>query len=177
MIYNLGKRGSDIAEGVFVAPDASVIGDVCLKSESSVWFNAVLRGDIERITVGHASNVQDGTVMHTDPDNPCTLGDYVTVGHMAMLHGCQVGDGSLIGIGATLLNGSRIGKNCMVGAHTLITEGKEFPDGVLIMGTPGKIVRELNADDFARMRANAERYVARAREYQKQLKIADTPTA
>ncbi len=170
MIYKLDSRQPEIADDVFVAPDATVIGDVCLKPESSVWFSAVIRGDIERITVGHGSNVQDGAVMHTDPDNPCTLGDYVTVGHMAMLHGCQVGDSSLIGIGATLMNGSRIGKNCIVGAHTLITEGKQFPDGVLIMGTPGKVVRELNADDVARIRANADRYVTRARQYLRELK-------
>ncbi len=165
MIYNLGEQTADIAGDVYVAPSATIIGDVCLKPESSVWFGAVLRGDIERITVGRGSNVQDGTVMHTDPDNPCTLGDYVTVGHMAMLHGCDVGDGSLVGIGATLLNGSRIGKNCIVGAHTLITEGKEFPDGVLIVGTPGKVMRELNETDFARMRANAERYIQRGQRY------------
>ena len=170
MIYDLDGQTADIAEDAFVAPNASVIGDVCLKSGSSVWFGAVIRGDIERITIGQGSNVQDGTVMHTDPDNPCALGDYVTVGHMAMLHGCKVGDGSLVGIGATLLNGSRIGKQCIVGAHTLITEGKKFPDGVLIIGTPGKIVRELNEEDFARMRANADRYVTRAQRYLQKLK-------
>jgi len=170
MIYDLDGQTADIAEDAFIAPNASVIGDVCLKSGASVWFGAVIRGDIEKITVGRCSNVQDGTVMHTDPDNPCTLGDYVTVGHMAMLHGCKVGDGSLVGIGATLLNGSRVGKRCIVGAHTLITEGKKFPDGVLIIGTPGKIVRELNDDDFARMRANADRYVTRAQRYLKELK-------
>lgn len=170
MIYDLNGQTAEIADNAFVAPNASIIGDVCLKSGASVWFGAVIRGDIERITVGTGSNVQDGTVMHTDPDNPCTLGDYVTVGHMAMLHGCKVGDGSLVGIGATLLNGSRIGKRCIVGAHTLITEGKKFPDGVLIIGTPGKIVRELNEDDFARMRENAERYVVRAQRYLQELK-------
>ncbi len=170
MIYDLNGQTAEIADDAFVAPNASIIGDVCLKSGASVWFGAVIRGDIERITVGTGSNVQDGTVMHTDPDNPCTLGDYVTVGHMAMLHGCKVGDGSLVGIGATLLNGSRIGKRCIVGAHTLITEGKKFPDGVLIIGTPGKIVRELNEDDFARMRENAERYVVRAQRYLQELK-------
>ncbi len=165
MIYAFDGRLPDIAAGVFVAPDAAIIGDVTLHPESSVWFNATLRGDIERITVGRGSNVQDGTVMHTDPDNPCILGDYVTVGHMAMLHGCTIGDGSLIGIGATLLNGSKIGRNCIVGAHTLITEGKEFPDNVLIMGTPGVVRRELDSADVARLRANADRYIARAAAY------------
>jgi len=165
MIYEFDGRKPEIADGVFIAPDASVIGDVTLHAESSVWFTAVLRGDIERITIGHGSNVQDGTVMHTDPDNPCTLGEYVTVGHMAMLHGCTIGDNSLIGIGATMLNGSSVGRNCIVGAHTLITEGKHFPDNVVIMGTPGKVVRELAADDTARLRANADRYIARAQAY------------
>ncbi|MBT8421516.1 MAG: gamma carbonic anhydrase family protein [Gammaproteobacteria bacterium] len=165
MLYDLGSAAPEIAPDAWVAPNAAVIGDVKLLPGSSIWFGAILRGDIETITVGNGSNVQDGTVMHTDPDNPCTLGDYVTVGHMAMLHGCTVGDGSLIGIGATMLNGSRVGARCIVGAHTLITEGKEFPDGVLIMGTPGKVVRELNDDDFARMRANADRYIERARRY------------
>ncbi len=172
MIYTLDGRQPDIAEGVFVAPDAAVIGDVTLHSQASVWFNAVLRGDIERITVGRGSNIQDGTVLHTDPRNPCTLGDYVTVGHMAMLHGCSIGDGSLIGIGATLLNGAKIGRNCIVGAHTLITEGKEFPDNVLIMGTPGVVKRELDTDDLARLRANAERYIARAADYLRSLRPA-----
>ena len=169
MRYDLGSITPDIADDAWIAPSAVVIGDVKLLPGASIWFGAILRGDIETITVGRGSNVQDGTVMHTDPNNPCTLGDHVTVGHMAMLHGCTVGDGSLIGIGATMLNGSKVGKNCIVGAHTLITEGKEFPDGVLIMGTPGKVVRELNDDDFARMRANAERYVERADRYRQEL--------
>ena len=169
MIYNLGNIAPEIADDAYVAPSAIVIGDVKLLPESSLWFGTVLRGDIETITVGRGTNVQDGTVMHTDPDNPCTLGDYVTVGHMAMLHGCTVGDGSLIGIGATMLNGSKVGRNCIVGAHTLITEGKVFPDGVLIMGTPGKVVRELSEDDFTRMRANADRYITRAQHYKKEL--------
>jgi len=169
VIYDLDGRRPTISDDAFVAPSATIIGDVALLPDSSVWFGAVLRGDIETITVGRGSNVQDGTVMHTDPNNPCTLGDYVTVGHMAMLHGCVVGDGSLIGIGATLLNGSSVGKHCIVGAHTLITEGKAFPDGVLIMGTPGKVVRELDVEDFARMRANADRYIARSLDYRHKL--------
>jgi carbonic anhydrase/acetyltransferase-like protein (isoleucine patch superfamily) len=174
MIYELGDQQADIADGVFVAPSAVVIGDVQLQPDSSIWFGAILRGDIERITIGRGSNIQDGTVCHTDPTNPCTVGEYVTVGHMAMLHGCSIGDHSLIGIGATLMNGSAVGKECIVGAHSLITEGKQFPDGVVVMGAPAKIVRDLNEDDRARLRANAERYVQRAKRYLRELRMPDS---
>lgn len=170
MIYDLGEQRPRIADDAFVAPTATIIGDVHLHEESSVWFGAVLRGDIERITVGRGSNIQDGSVCHTDPTNPCTLGQYVTVGHMATLHGCSVGDNSLIGIGATLMNGSVVGKECIVGAHALVTEGKKFPDGVVIMGAPAKVVRDLTDEDRSRLRANADRYVQRARRYQTELK-------
>jgi carbonic anhydrase/acetyltransferase-like protein (isoleucine patch superfamily) len=169
MIYNLGKQQADIADDAFIAPSAVVIGDVILQPESSIWFGAVLRGDIETITIGRGSNIQDGTVCHTDPNNPCTIGEFVTVGHMAMLHGCTIGDGSLIGIGATLMNGSSVGKECIVGAHALVTEGKKFSDGVVIMGAPAKVVRELNDGDRAKLRANAERYVERAKRYKQEL--------
>ena len=169
MIYNLGKHQADVADDAFIAPSAVVIGDVKLHPESSIWFGAVLRGDIETITIGRGSNIQDGTVCHTDPNNPCTIGDFVTVGHMAMLHGCTIGDGSLIGIGATMMNGSSVGKECIVGAHALVTEGKKFPDGVVIMGAPAKVVRELNDDDRGKLRANAERYVERAKRYKQEL--------
>jgi carbonic anhydrase/acetyltransferase-like protein (isoleucine patch superfamily) len=172
LIYELGQQHPDIADGAFVAPSAVIIGDVKLQPETSVWFGAVLRGDIETITLGRGSNIQDGTVCHTDPDNPCTVGEYVTVGHMAMLHGCTIGDGSLVGIGATLMNGSAIGRECIVGAHSLVTEGKQFPGGVVIMGSPAKIVRELNDADRAKLRANAERYVNRARRYLEELRTA-----
>jgi len=173
LIFDLGEQKPNIADGVFVAPSAVLIGDVKLHPDSSIWFGAVLRGDIERITIGRGSNIQDGTVCHTDPTNPCTVGEYVTVGHMAMLHGCAIGDNSLIGIGATLMNGSAVGKECIVGAHSLITEGKQFPDGVVIMGSPAKVVRELNDDDRAKLRANAERYVRRARRYLQELRLPD----
>ena len=173
MRYNLGDQQPDIAEDAFIAPSAVVIGDVKLQAESSIWFGAVLRGDIETITIGRGSNIQDGTVCHTDPNNPCTVGEYVTVGHMAMLHGCTIGDHSLVGIGATLMNGSSVGKECIVGAHALVTEGKRFPDGVVIMGAPAKVVRELTDEDRAKLRANADRYVQRARRYQQELKPGD----
>jgi len=173
VIYTLGDQHPEIADGAYVAPSAEIIGDVKLLPESSVWFGAVLRGDIETITIGRGSNIQDGSVCHTDPNNPCTLGDYVTVGHMAMLHGCSIGDRSLIGIGATLLNGSSVGKDCIVGAHSLITEGKHFPDGVVIMGAPAKVVRELTDADRSKLKANAERYVQRAQRYQAELNAND----
>jgi len=173
LIYDLGEQQAEIPDGVFVAPSAVLIGDVKLHPESSIWFGAVLRGDIERITIGRGSNIQDGTVCHTDPTNPCSVGEYVTVGHMAMLHGCAIGDNSLIGIGATLMNGSVVGKECIVGAHSLITEGKQFPDGVVIMGSPAKVVRELNDEDRAKLRANADRYVRRAKRYLQELRLAD----
>lgn len=175
MLYELGSQRPRIANDVFVAPNATIIGDVELQSESSIWFGAVLRGDIERISIGRGSNIQDGTICHTDPRNPCIVGEYVTVGHMAMLHGCNIGDRSLVGIGATLMNGSAIGKDCIVGAHALITEGKQFPDGVVIMGAPAKIVRELDATDRAKLRANAERYVERAQRYLQELRQLDRP--
>ena len=169
MIYELGEQRPEIAADAFVAPNATVIGDVRLLPGSSVWFGAVLRGDIETITIGAGSNIQDGTVCHTDPSNPCTIGSDVTVGHLAMLHGCTIGDGSLVGIGATLLNGSSVGKNCIVGAHALVTEGKQFPDNVVIMGAPAKVVREVTDADRAAMQANAARYVQRSERYRREL--------
>lgn len=171
MRYALGARQPDIASSAFVAPDAVIIGDVRLDADSSIWFGAVLRGDIERITVGRGSNIQDSSILHTDPSNPCIVAEDVTVGHRAMLHGCHIGAGSLIGIGATLLNGARIGANSLVGAHSLVTEGKEFPAGVLIMGTPAKIVRPLRPDELDAIRANSARYVERARRYREELRL------
>jgi carbonic anhydrase/acetyltransferase-like protein (isoleucine patch superfamily) len=173
LIYDLGKQQAEVAADAFVAPTATLIGDVSLQPDSSIWFGAVLRGDIEQITIGRGSNIQDGSVCHTDPNNPCTVGDFVTVGHMAMLHGCEIGDGSLIGIGATLMNGSSVGKNCIVGAHALVTEGKKFPDNVVIMGAPAKVVRDITAEDRVALRANAERYVERAKRYKRELKARD----
>jgi carbonic anhydrase/acetyltransferase-like protein (isoleucine patch superfamily) len=166
VIYELDtQRPGPIPADVFIAPSADIIGDVQLAPESSIWFGAVLRGDIERISIGRGSNIQDGTVCHTDPNNPCVVGDYVTVGHMAMLHGCRIGDGSLVGIGATMLNGSSVGTNCIVGAHALVTEGKSFPDNTVVMGAPAKAVREITDADITAMKANAERYIMRAQRY------------
>ena len=143
MKYRLADSQVDAHPDSWIAPTAAVIGKVRLEAGASVWFSAVLRGDNELIHIGENSNVQDGTVMHTDMGWPLTLGKGVTVGHNAMLHGCTVGDHSLIGIGAVILNGAKIGKHCIIGANTLIAEGKEIPDGSLVVGSPGKVVREL----------------------------------
>jgi carbonic anhydrase/acetyltransferase-like protein (isoleucine patch superfamily) len=149
----------------FVAPGARLIGRVILREGASVWFNAVLRGDNEPIEIGEGSNVQDGAVFHTDPGCPLTLGPDVTVGHQAILHGCTVGAGSLIGMGAVVLNGARIGEGCLIGANALVTEGKEIPDGSLVMGQPGKVVRQLDAEAIAKLRDSARRYRANAARY------------
>ena len=160
-IYALGDSKPQLPpQGEYwVAPSASVIGNVILHSNASVWFGAVLRGDNDPITVGPDSNIQDGSVLHTDLGSPLTLGRGVTVGHNAMLHGCEVGDYSLIGIGAVVLNGAQIGRNCIIGANALITEGKVIPDNSLVMGQPGKVVRERDPDHIAVLQMSAEHYV------------------
>jgi carbonic anhydrase/acetyltransferase-like protein (isoleucine patch superfamily) len=166
MIYSLDSFAIETdGDDFWVAPTAVVIGKVRLRRNASVWWGAVLRGDNELITIGENSNVQDGTVMHTDPGFPLTVGRDVTIGHMAMLHGCEVGDGSLIGIGAVVLNGVKIGRNCLVGARSLLVEGKEIPDHSLVMGVPGKVVREVTAEQAARMKRGTEKYVENWRRY------------
>lgn len=172
-VYDLGDQKPRLADGVFIAPDANVIGDVILEEGSSIWFSSTLRGDIETISIGRNSNIQDGSVMHTDAKNPCVVHDNVTVGHMVMLHGCDIGDNSLIGIGSVILNGAKIGKNSIVGANSLVTEGKEFPDGVLLMGSPAKVVREVTPEEIEMIAASAERYAKRAQRYVQELR----PTA
>jgi carbonic anhydrase/acetyltransferase-like protein (isoleucine patch superfamily) len=170
MIYELPGRVPTIDESAFVAPSASVIGTVTLGAESSVWFSAVLRGDTDLITVGPATNVQDGAVVHADPGVPCTLGEGVTVGHMAMIHGCTIGDYSLIGIHAVVLNRAKIGRFCVIGANALIPEGKVIPDYSLVMGSPGKVVRTLEPQQAEGLRASAAGYVAKARVYREGLR-------
>lgn len=173
MIYTLGGRSPElVGDGHFVAANATVIGHVRLLPESSVWFNCVLRGDNEPIEVGRGSNVQDSCVLHTDPGFPLTIGAGVTVGHMVMLHGCTIGDNSLIGIGSTILNGASIGGNCLVGAHSLVTEGKSFPDRSLILGSPAKVVRELTEEEIAGMTVSARHYVANAARFRSELRDA-----
>lgn len=169
-IYQLGEHAPEIDASSFVADTATVIGKVSLHANTSVWFGATLRGDNERITIGENSNVQEGTVMHTDMGYPLTVGKNVTIGHQAMLHGCTIGDGALIGIQAVILNGARIGKGCLVGAGALVTEGKEFPDNSLIIGSPAKAVRTLTDEDTARLLASADSYVKRGQLFKTQLK-------
>ena len=158
-IYRLGDDMPDIAASAWVAESAQVIGRVRMGENASVWYGAVLRGDNDWITLGAGSNVQDGSVLHTDHGFPLTLGQNVTIGHQVMLHGCTVGDNSLVGMGSIVLNNARIGKNSIVGAGALVTEGKEFPDGVLIVGSPAKVVRALTPEQIARLQATAEHYV------------------
>ena len=169
MLYALNENTPEIDHSAWVAETAVVIGKVRLAQDSSVWFGAVLRGDNELIQIGVGSNVQDGAVMHTDMGYPLTLGQHVTVGHNAMLHGCSVGDGSLIGINAVILNGAIIGKNCIIGANTLIAEGKEIPDNSLVVGSPGKVVKQLTEQQVAQLKLNAIHYVENAKRYQQSL--------
>ncbi len=169
-IYQLGEHAPEIDATAYVADSATLIGKVTLEQDASVWSGATIRGDNERITIGKGSNVQEGTVMHTDMGFPLTIGSNVTIGHQAMLHGCTVGDGSLIGIQAVILNGAKIGKGCLVGAGALVTEGKEFPDYSLIIGTPAKVVRTLGPEDITRLEASAASYVARAKLFKAELK-------
>lgn len=166
-IYQLEQRSPQIHASVWVADSAQVIGDVVLGADSSVWFGSVLRGDNETIRIGQACNVQEQSVLHTDMgQQPLTLGDHVTVGHGVMLHGCQIGEGSLIGIGAVVLNGAKIGKYCLVGAGALVTQNQVFEDGSLILGQPAKRVRALTPQEIEGLNASAQRYVVQARRYQ-----------
>jgi carbonic anhydrase/acetyltransferase-like protein (isoleucine patch superfamily) len=158
---------------VWIAPGASVVGQVVIGANVGIWFGATIRGDNERIEIGDDTNIQELTVMHTDPGFPLLIGKGCTIGHRAILHGCIVGDGSLVGMGAIILNGARIGRNCLVGAGALVTEGKEFPDGSLIVGTPAKVVRELDDAAKARLGLSAQRYVANARRFAKGLRPSE----
>ncbi len=159
--FRLGDKAPTLpADGEYwIAPTATVVGNVILKKNASIWFGAVLRGDNDPITIGENSNIQDNSVLHTDVGMPLTIGANVTVGHMVMLHGCTIGDGSLIGIGSIVLNGAKIGKNCIIGASSLITEGKEIPDNSMVMGSPGKVVRTLSEAQAAGVAAGALHYV------------------
>ncbi|MBE0505818.1 MAG: gamma carbonic anhydrase family protein [Marinospirillum sp.] len=166
MLYDLEERRVQLqGEDIFVAPNAMLIGNVLVKSESSVWFNVVVRGDNDPIIIGEQSNVQDGSILHTDVGYPLVIGKGVTIGHKVMLHGCEVGDYSLVGMNAVVLNGAKIGRYCLIGANTLIPEGMVVPDGSLVMGSPGKIKRELRADEKARLEASAAHYVENGLRY------------
>jgi len=160
-------------EEYWVADSAMVMGSVLLRKGASVWFNAVLRGDTELITVGENSNVQDGAVLHTDPGCPLVIGSNVTIGHKVMLHGCEIGDNSLIGINAVVLNRARIGRNCIIGANALITEGKEIPDNSMVMGSPGKIVRQLSEREVAGLAVSAAHYRENAARFRRGLAVQE----
>jgi carbonic anhydrase/acetyltransferase-like protein (isoleucine patch superfamily) len=169
-IYELDDRVPQMHESAWVADSAEVIGDVQLGQDSSIWFGTVLRADTESLRIGRGSNIQDNSVLHADPGVPLVVGDNVTVGHQVMLHGCTIGDGSLIGIGAVVLNHAKIGKNCLVGAGSLITEGKEFPDGSMIIGSPARAVRQLTPEQIEGLKVIARHYIANARRYKAGLK-------
>ena len=168
--YQLEGIAPQIADSAWVADSAQVIGSVELADDSSVWFGAILRGDTEPLRIGRGSNVQDGSIIHADAGFPVTVGEGVTIGHQVMLHGCSIGDGSLIGIQAVILNGARIGQHCLVGAGALVTEGKEFPDGSMIIGSPAKVVRQLTPEQIERLKGSAAHYVENARRFKAGLK-------
>jgi carbonic anhydrase/acetyltransferase-like protein (isoleucine patch superfamily) len=165
MIYALDNRQPECLGECFIADSAAVIGKVRLANNVGIWFGAVLRGDNELIDIGENSNVQDNSVLHTDMGAPLTIGKNVTIGHLVMLHGCVIGDNTLIGIKSVIMNHAVIGKNCIIGANTLITEGKHIPDNSLVMGSPGKVVRQLTEEEIARIKLNADVYVQNLRRY------------
>ncbi|MGZ5090730.1 MAG: gamma carbonic anhydrase family protein [Burkholderiales bacterium] len=170
MKYALGDRKVICKGDYWIADNATVIGSVVLENNANIWFNCVVRGDNDVITIGENSQLQDGCVLHVDPGHPITLGKNVSIGHMAMLHGCTIGDGSLIGIKSVILNGAIIGRNCLIGANSLIAEGKKIPDGSLVLGSPGKVVRRLTDDEIREIHENSADYAARAKVYAAELK-------
>lgn len=175
-IYALGDRTPRFGEGSWIAHNATVIGAVDAGSDVSIWYNVVIRGDNDPITIGDGTNIQDGSVLHNDKGVPLTIGKHVTVGHMAMLHGCTIGDGSLIGINAVILNKAVIGKNCIIGANALIPEGKVIPDRSLVVGSPGRVIRELSDAEIEHLKWNASHYVDNARLYSTELRAVDPAT-
>ncbi|MCH2095803.1 MAG: gamma carbonic anhydrase family protein [Rhodobacteraceae bacterium] len=168
-LYALGDITPEVAEDTWIAPTAHVIGRVVIEDAASVWFGCTLRGDNEAIVVGAGSNVQENCVLHTDMGYPLTIGAGCTIGHKAILHGCSIGDNSLIGMGATVLNGAKIGRNCLIGAGALITEGKTIPDGALVMGAPGKVIRDLEQEQIEGLRKSALSYQANMRRFRAEL--------
>jgi carbonic anhydrase/acetyltransferase-like protein (isoleucine patch superfamily) len=169
-IFRLNEHSPAVDLSAYVTDSANVIGQVHIGANASIWFGVTIRGDNETIVIGAGSNVQEGSVLHTDPGYPLTIGTNVTIGHQAMLHGCSIGDGSLVGIQAVILNGARIGNNCLIGAGALVTEGKEFPNNSLIIGSPAKTVRILSEEDVLRMQVGASHYVERAQLFKTSLR-------
>jgi carbonic anhydrase/acetyltransferase-like protein (isoleucine patch superfamily) len=172
MIYSIGDRKAEFRGDYFIAENATVIGSVVLEDNASIWFQAVVRGDNDLIVIGQNSNVQDGAILHTDPGIQLLIGADVTVGHMAMLHGCTIGDGTLVGIKSVILNHAVVGKQCLIGANALITEGKNIPDGSLVMGSPARVVRTLTEQERVALKGSAKRYVDNARRYREQLRAS-----
>ncbi|MFN0040331.1 MAG: gamma carbonic anhydrase family protein [Burkholderiales bacterium] len=175
MIYSIGERKLVTRGSYWIAENATLIGSVVLEHNASIWFGAVIRADNDVITIGEGSNVQDGSVLHTDDNVKLSLGRNVTIGHQVMLHGCTIGDDSLIGIKATVLNHARIGRQCLIGAHSLVTEGKEIPDRSLVMGAPAKVIRPLTDEEVARVLRNATHYVEKIPHYRQQLAPLSVP--
>ncbi len=173
-VYNLGDMTPSLPndDEYWIAPNAALMGRVVLKKNASIWWNATLRGDNDPIVVGENSNVQDGSILHTDTGSPLTIGANCTIGHLVMLHGCTISDNTLVGIGSIILNGARIGKNCLIGAGCLIGEGKEIPDNSLVMGVPGKVVREISPEQAVQLAAGAQHYVDNWKRYRRDLKPA-----
>ena len=170
MKYSLGASRVVTRGDYWIAPNAIVVGTVVLENNASIWFNVIVRADNDLITIGENSQVQDGSVLHADPGFPLTLGKNVSIGHMVMLHGCTIGDSSLIGIKSVIMNGAKIGRNCLIGANTLIAEGKTIPDGSLVVGSPGKVVRQLTPEEIARINETADHYVQNFRRYRSDFK-------
>jgi carbonic anhydrase/acetyltransferase-like protein (isoleucine patch superfamily) len=175
MKYSLGSSSVTCKGDCWIAENATVIGNVVLENNASIWFNCVVRGDDDLITIGENSQLQDGCILHVDPGFPITIGRNVSVGHMTMLHGCTIGDGTLIGIKSVILNGAEIGRNCVVGANSLITEGRKIPEGSLVLGSPGKVVRALTDDEIRLYNGFADDYVARWKQYTTDLKADPQP--
>lgn len=173
MKYKLEDKTPDIHASCFVAKSADLIGNVTMKENASVWFNVVIRADNENVTIGENSNVQDGSVLHVDPGFPLHIDKNVTVGHKVMLHGCHIGENSLIGINAVVLNGAKIGKNCIVGANALVTEGTEIPDGHMALGSPAKVVKRLDENVIAQLKQGADYYVANGKRYKSSITVLD----
>lgn len=173
MIYQLGDLFPTIPKSCFIAPNASVIGNVILGENSSIWFNVVIRADLAQVSIAANSNIQDGSILHVDEGFPMTIAENVTIGHKAMLHGCTIGEGSLIGINAVVLNGAKIGKNCLIGANALVTENMQIPDGSLVLGSPAKVVKQLDEKTQAMLAQGAAHYVQSNHQYMKELKALD----
>lgn len=173
MIFQLGKHTPSISTSSFIAPNATLIGNVDIAENASIWFNVVIRADMDKVTIGENTNIQDGSILHVDKDFPITVAKNVTVGHKVMLHGCTIGENSLIGMNAVVLNGAIVGKNCLIGANALVTENMQIPDGSLVIGSPAKIVKQLDEKSQAMLAKSAEHYVSNGQRYKEELKLVE----